>query len=114
MNHATLSTHVLDLDTGTPAAALDVELYALAAERGPLAAALTDADGRIGSWPGVDALTPGTYALVFATGEWFARRGATAFHPRVRIEFVVTDDDCGHYHVPLLLARHGYSTYRGS
>jgi 5-hydroxyisourate hydrolase-like protein (transthyretin family) len=26
----------------------------------------------------------------------------------------VVDDKAGHYHVPLLLAAHGYSTYRGS
>ena len=36
----------------------------------------------------------------------------TGFYPEVVVAFTVAADE--HYHVPLLLTPHGYSTYRGS
>ena len=36
----------------------------------------------------------------------------TGFYPEVVVTFTVAADE--HYHVPLLLTPHGYSTYRGS
>ena len=104
-----ISTHVLDTTTGTPAAGVAVVLRAPGGAA--VASAATDADGRVA--PLVDtALEPGAYALAFATGEWFARRGAAAFHPEVVVAFTVSGED--HLHVPLLLAPYAYSTYRGS
>jgi 5-hydroxyisourate hydrolase len=55
----------------------------------------------------------GTWRLTFATGAYFAARGAAAFHPEIAIEFAVERPD-QHHHVPLLVAPFGYTTYRGS
>jgi 5-hydroxyisourate hydrolase len=75
-----------------------------------LADALTDADGRIGSL-GED-LAPGDYRIRFDTGAWFTDAGVQAFYPEVAVSFTIGADE--HFHVPLLLSRYGYSTYRGS
>ena len=105
---ASLSTHVLDVSTGHPAAGLRVVLES--ADGSVLAEALTDADGRVGALAG--DLTAEDHVLRFDTGTWFAGRGTTAFYPEVAVTFAVGADE--HYHVPLLLSPFGYSTYRGS
>ena len=105
-----ITTHVLDTSTGTPAAGIQVIL------RGPeqqhIATGKTDDDGRIGDL-GPESLAPGTYELVFATGDHFDVRGIAHFFPQVTLAFVV-EASAGHYHVPLLLSPFGYTTYRGS
>ena len=75
-----------------------------------VAEGFTDADGRLALGP--DSLEPGTYAITFATGAYFAERDVEAFYPQVTVHFTVADTR--HYHVPLLLSPFGYSTYRGS
>ena len=108
MSEATLSTHILDLETGQPAAGLGVALLDEAG--GEIHAATTDEDGRIGSFP---AIGQGTYALRFDVLPWFAAQGRDCFYPSVTVAFLV-EGERPHYHVPLLLNRYGYSTYRGS
>ncbi|MEM1231891.1 MAG: hydroxyisourate hydrolase [Pseudomonadota bacterium] len=105
-----LSTHVLELDSGLPAAELQVQLFGPGGAQ-PLAAASTDDDGRIKDW-GTAALPCGTYVLEFAVAAWYRARGEEGFYPRVRVEFDAAE--ARHYHVPLLMNRFGYSTYRGS
>jgi 5-hydroxyisourate hydrolase len=100
----TLSTHVLDTSRGRPAAGVPVRLYRGDAE---LAAAVTDADGRVRDLPADDA---GVYRLVFATGDYL---GPDAFYPEAAVTFRISAPD-EHHHVPLLLSPFGYSTYRGS
>lgn len=109
---ATLSTHVLNLETGAPAEGLSVSLHAGDAAETPLVSCRTDADGRVANIAGERVLTAGNYTLLFEVAAWYAQRGESCFYPRVRIEFSVSET--GHYHVPLLLNRHGYTTYRGS
>lgn len=100
-----ITTHVLDTSTGRPASGVAVALLRDGTE---VAHARTDHDGR---WVAADgAVPPGTYRLVFATGDYF--RGAT-FHPQVSVDFLVRDSAERH-HVPLLLSPFGYTTYRGS
>ena len=106
---STLSTHVLDAVTGTPAVGVTVTLSNAGAS--VLATATTDDDGRIKAVSG--ALTPGVYRLLFDTAGYFASIDVAAFYPEVVIAFEVTDAD-EHYHVPLLLSPYAYSTYRGS
>ncbi|MFC5175981.1 hydroxyisourate hydrolase [Nocardioides taihuensis] len=106
---ATLSTHVLDTSRGRPAVGVGVTL--LSPDGVELGSGVTDADGRVADL-GPGPLSPGEHRLCFATGEWFAELGVTAFYPEVVIAFTVGDDE--HYHVPLLLSPFGYSTYRGS
>jgi 5-hydroxyisourate hydrolase len=108
-----ITTHVLDAVAGTPAAAVGVRL--LRHENGGLttvASGATDADGRNRAL-GPDAVEPGTYRMVFATGEYFAARDQRTFYPEVTIDFVVEEGQ-DHYHVPILLSPYAYSTYRGS
>ncbi|MBX3028913.1 MAG: hydroxyisourate hydrolase [Chloroflexi bacterium] len=104
----TISTHVLDTALGRPAAGVRVRLAALlddGAHR-PIGEGVTDADGRIRSL--VDGLVPGVYRLTF---EVHAYR--TGFLREVTLEIEV-DDATRSWHVPLLLAPYGATTYRGS
>ena len=105
---ATLSSHVLDTGAGRPAAGVTVRLESGAGE--VLGYARTDVDGRVGSIG--DDLEPGDYRLRFDTGAWFSDAGVEAFYPEVVVTFTIASDE--HFHVPLLLSRYGYSTYRGS
>ena len=108
-----ITTHVLDTGTGSPAAGLAVRLERLDSSRADTVAdAVTDADGRIREWlPG--GVSAGRYRLVFDTGSWFRRAGRESIYPEVVIHFSA-DDSAPHYHLPLLLAPYGYTTYRGS
>lgn len=112
-----LSTHVLDLAAGRPAAGVAVELRRLAPDgTGPvIAAAVTNADGRTDApLLAGPAVTVGTYELLFAIGAYFAATGADgAFLDVVPVRFGVSDPS-GRYHVPLLITPWSYSTYRGS
>lgn len=108
-----VTSHVLDAVSGRPASGVRV---ALEARDGtgwrPLAAATTDADGRVRDL-GPDRLPPGVYRVLFDTGGYFAARGASTFYPEVAIVFELADA-AEHYHVPLLVSPYAYSTYRGS
>ena len=108
-----ITTHVLDLGTGTPATGIGVRLERHAGGSWQtVAEATTDADGRVR-----DAFAAmhdaGRYRLTFASGAYFAARGATSFHPEIAVVFEIREAG-RHHHVPLLLSAFGYSTYRGS
>jgi 5-hydroxyisourate hydrolase len=111
----TITTHVLDLSRGRPAAGIAVRLERQAADRTwePLAQAATDGDGRIRIWPGGLRPDTGSYRLCFETGPYFSSAGVRSFYPEVIVVFEVSDA-AEHHHVPLLLSPFGYSTYRGS
>ena len=108
-----ITTHILDLTAGSPAAGVAVTLeQATVTGWTVLSRATTDADGRVrDAFASVPAA--GRYRLTFATGAWFAARGIESFHPEVSVVFEVRDAR-QHHHVPLLLSPFGYSTYRGS
>lgn len=110
---ARVTTHVLDTSTGRPASGIGVRLDRLEGPgSSPLAAARTDADGRVQDWL-PDGVPAGRYRLVFETGAWFRAAGRETLYPEIVIHLEV-GDGTPHYHVPLLLAPFGYSTYRGS
>ena len=115
-----LSTHVLDLMHGCPAAGMRVSLQAIDGATARTVKTLTlNADGRTDGGPLLDASTmaTGRYRLVFSVAEYFRGRGVTlpepAFIDEVPIDFGIADAN-GHYHVPLLVSPWAYSTYRGS
>jgi 5-hydroxyisourate hydrolase len=115
-----ITTHVLDLAKGTPAAGVAVVLEIRVELREPsemwktLAERTTDADGRVRDFIAAGSrLDVGRYRLTFSTGEYFAAQRIASFHPHVMVEFEVRDA-AQHHHVPLLLSPFGYSTYRGS
>jgi 5-hydroxyisourate hydrolase len=113
-----LSTHVLDLTAGRPAAGLRVELRRVAPSPALLKTVVTNLDGRTEA-PilGPDEMASGTYQLEFHVGEYFASKGvATAripFLDVVLVRFGIADASAS-YHVPLLVTPWAYNTYRGS
>jgi 5-hydroxyisourate hydrolase len=114
-----ISTHVLDVARGKPAAGLTVTLDMREASRGGIAAwheigrGATDADGRCRGLLPEGTLAAGIYRITFDTGGYFRVHNTVGFFPEASIVFEVHDPD-QHYHVPLLLSPYGYSTYRGS
>jgi 5-hydroxyisourate hydrolase len=110
-----ITTHVLDLMRGSPAQAVRIELEQKQGDKWlALTSGVTDNDGRLRELlPPQAPLHPGTYRLRFHTAEYFARSGIAALHPLVEIVFDVRDQSA-HYHIPLLVTPHAYSTYRGS
>jgi 2-oxo-4-hydroxy-4-carboxy-5-ureidoimidazoline decarboxylase len=118
--HGRLSTHVLDTNSGRPAAGIAVELTELSdlGEARVVARAITNSDGRtdqplIGGRP----VPIGRYELAFHVGAYFADRGVPLSDPpfldRIPLHFSVSDPE-GHLHVPLLVTPWSYATYRGS
>lgn len=114
-----LTTHVLDTMAGRPARGLRIDLYRLdGPARRLLKTVETNEDGRIdGPLLSGSELEAGRYELVFAAGAWLRGSGARIDEPPflddIPIRFGIADPG-GHYHVPLLLSAHGYTTYRGS
>ena len=101
-----ISTHVLDIASGTPAANIRVRLYRGDRQVGE---AVTDAGGRCPALlPDDVVLEAGLYRLVFEVEPYM-----NGFFPEVAISFKVHNPTTS-YHVPLLLSNYGYTTYRGS
>jgi 5-hydroxyisourate hydrolase len=111
-----ISTHVLDTARGMPAKGVPVRLEM---EEAPgnwrlLGSGRTDDDGRCGQLlPEGSALAPGIYRLAFDTASYHASLKIEGLYPVVQITFVVKDGET-HFHIPLLLSPHGYTTYRGT
>lgn len=112
MSKAPITTHILNLSNGKPAAGVKVSVYS-PSETNAVATGMTDDDGRIMQWDSAFALSNGVWHLEFATDQWFAEQKQACFFSDVRLSFKV-DENEPHYHVPLLLNAFGYSTYRGS
>ena len=113
---STISTHILDTSRGSPASgvAVSLEMQNIDESWTELSHAWTDTDGRVKPFFLVDRpVANGTYRLVFDTGEWFRAAGRESLYPEVVIQVTLSDSE-PHYHIPLLLAPFGYSTYRGT
>ena len=116
---ARLSTHVLDTALGKPAAGIAIELHRVAPDgRRLLASAVTNADGRTDApLLAEDRLEVGTYELTFHVGDYLRRAASDLPDPLFLDDVVVRvgiAEPDGNYHIPLLLAPHGYTVYRGS
>jgi 5-hydroxyisourate hydrolase len=113
-----LTTHVLDISVGLPAAGVRIELHERAAEGlRLLTKGATGADGRLGApLLSGDQFKPGSYLLTFHTAEYFRARGVQLSEPAfieyaaIQIGIAAVDQ---HYHVPLLITPWSYSVYRG-
>jgi len=116
-----LTTHVLDVTRGRPAAGVEVELLRHGPDGGvpdSVARARTNDDGRTDEPLVAEGeLVPGLYELVFDVGAYFEAQGIVegehAFLGRVPVRFGIADATAS-YHVPLLVSPWAYSTYRGS
>jgi 5-hydroxyisourate hydrolase len=111
-----ISTHVLDLVQGKPAKGVAVRLEKQDAtgEWRLLTQSRTDEDGRCAQLlPEGENLSPAIYRVNFDTGTYYGLQKIETLYPRVEVIFQVRDVEL-HFHIPLLLSPHGYSTYRGS
>jgi 5-hydroxyisourate hydrolase len=109
-----ITTHILDIARGRPAAGVAVSLARRSGDGwAELATSRSDTNGRVANLlPGDVKAAAGTYRLRFDTGAYFAALGVSPFHPFVEIVFEIRDAE--QYHVPLLVSPFGYTTYRGS
>ena len=109
----TISTHVLDLASGEPAAGVGVALFRLDDSGAPelVSELRTDADGRIRDLLDGGELDAGDYQLAFDVGGYADE--PDAFFQSAAVALRITDAGRS-YHVPLLLSPYGMSTYRGS
>jgi len=98
---ATVSTHVLDVASGKPAAGVRVTLGTRTL--------MTDAQGRIADLSD-GGINPGSYRLLFEVGPYF---GSTP-HLFETVALDLSLSEGRHYHVPLLIAPFSCSTYRGT
>ncbi|XP_010275253.1 PREDICTED: uric acid degradation bifunctional protein TTL isoform X2 [Nelumbo nucifera] len=120
-----ITTHVLDVSRGSPAAGIEVQLEMWKGSRpfplfGELdsegwilqGSSFTNSDGRSGQLMGiVESVDPGFYRISFNTGKY----SPSGFFPYVSIVFEIKESQrLEHFHVPLLLSPFSFTTYRGS
>jgi 5-hydroxyisourate hydrolase len=115
-----LTTHVLDLSRGVPAAGMKIQLwrYLDSGKSILLLNVETNPDGRTESpLLSREDMLSGEYELVFAVGAYYRIQAFTQpeslFLDLVPVRFHIHHPQMA-YHVPLLVAPGGYSTYRGS
>jgi 5-hydroxyisourate hydrolase len=111
-----ITTHILDISRGQPAAGVEVVLSRRGEAGGwqQVAGGTTDADGRVGDLlPTGEGIEAGVYRLRLTIAPYFASLAVESFYPWADVVFSVAASG-EHYHVPLLLSPYGYSTYRGS
>nr|AKF43382.1 transthyretin-like S-allantoin synthase protein [Erodium trifolium] len=120
-----ITTHVLDVSEGRPAAGMDVKLDMWVGKQSRPSFdendiggwvlqgfSTTDKDGRSGQLMGiVDAVNPGIYRISFNTGKYCPG----GFFPYVSLVFEIRETQkLEHFHVPLLFSPFSFTTYRGS
>lgn len=117
-----LTTHVLDTSRGIPGSDMKVELYKVLEKQGVeqvvlLATRFTNADGRLDPPFLEDELSEGVYELRFHARAYFETflldSGIHTIWDVIPLRCKITSIN-EHYHVPLLVAPGGYSTYRGT
>jgi 5-hydroxyisourate hydrolase len=109
-----ISTHILDLARGKPAANVPVRLDRQDHEGRwhMVNSSQTDQDGRCAQLLEGE-LAPGMYRLNFDTESYFAAQHMQTLYPYIEVAFHVRPGE-SHLHIPLLLNASGYTTYRGS
>src|ERR1700737_2342407 len=109
-----LTTHVLDISAGIPAAGVRIEVHEQHTPTGsPLACATTGSDGRVvAPLLAGAALRAGRLTLTFHLADYFRSRGVSlpqpAFVEQAIIQIGIAHPE-QHYHVPLLIAPWSYS-----
>uniref|UniRef100_A0A8C6WH72 5-hydroxyisourate hydrolase n=1 Tax=Neogobius melanostomus TaxID=47308 RepID=A0A8C6WH72_9GOBI len=111
-----LTTHVLNTADGAPAARLPLSLHRLDTCTkiwNMITVGTTNTDGRCPGLITREGFTAGTYKLRFETAQFWDTLGQTSFYPYVEVVFTIKEPD-QRFHIPLLMSRFSYSTYRGS
>lgn len=104
-----LSTHVLDLAAGHPAAGIAVRADRWEGGWQHVADGVTDGDGRIAALVSAAVWTSGRWRLTFDLAGY---HGPDGLFTAASVELNVSSAD--QLHIPLLLSPFGYTTYRGS
>ncbi len=110
-----ITTHVLDISLGRPAANIPIVLNGLEGDKTRfMAEGLTNEDGRISPslYDGAN-LKHGLYSVTFSLTNYFLSTKRTSLYPFVTVYFKIENDNAN-FHLPLLISPGGYSTYRGS
>ena len=111
-----ISTHILDLVQGKPAANVPVRLerQSTSGDWRLLTSARTDQDGRCAELlTETEDLSAGVYRLIFDTEKYFEVQKLGTLYPVVEVAFRIREGE-SHFHIPLLLSPNGYTTYRGT
>ena len=109
-----ITTHILDISRGAPARDVSIVLSLFDNENWTeVGRGKTNGDGRIPDLCGNVVLAAGIYQIRFDTAGYFTAVGDPVFYPWADVIFSI-EGDGQHYHIPLLLAPYGHSTYRGS
>lgn len=109
-----LSSHILDINTGYPAANVKISLYKQS-DNGDwtfVTEKTTDRNGRINDFLPYTNDNRGIYKLTYHVGPYFESQKQNSFYPFIEVVFEIADEN--HYHVPITLSPFGYSTYRGN
>lgn len=110
-----LSSHILDVSTGSPAAGVPVRLEKLNEKANQwvfVEEKSTDSNGRIQDFLAYKKTETGIYKLTFLVGDYFKQQKTNTFYPFIEVVFQIRDK--AHYHVPITLSPYGYATYRGN
>ena len=109
-----ITTHILDISSGKPAAGVAIVLYQQQnGEWKEAGKGITNEDGRVTELLDKNSVLPfGNYKIKFETKEYFDKQFVESFYPHIEIVFEIKTKE--HYHIPLLLNAFGYTTYRGS
>uniref|UniRef100_A0A8C6WGP4 5-hydroxyisourate hydrolase n=1 Tax=Neogobius melanostomus TaxID=47308 RepID=A0A8C6WGP4_9GOBI len=111
-----LSTHVLNISLGVPGSNMALSLHRQdpSSDTWSLVTnGITNHDGRCPGLITKDKFIAGVYKLRYETQQYWESIGETSFYPYVEIVFTIRDPG-QKYHIPLLMSRFSYSTYRGS
>lgn len=118
-DNAGVTTHVIDMIKGCGVNKIKIDIFKLDGnERTHVKSVYTNNEGRSEEWLiNAGEIEAANYEFAFHVGDYFANNGVKL--PEVRYLDIVPlalgfSPDQGHYHIPLLLAPWGYSTYRGS
>lgn len=112
-NNYQLSSHILDISSGTAAIGVPVTLekydestkiWSFVDEK------TTDKNGRIIDFLNYKEAKNGIYKLRFLVPDYFKNKKTDSFYPFIEVVFQIKDTN--HYHVPITLSSYGYATYR--
>jgi 5-hydroxyisourate hydrolase len=110
-----LSSHILDISSGTAAIGVPVvlekydettKIWSYVDEK------ITDKNGRITDFLNYKETKKGIYKLRFLVADYFKSKKTDSFYPFIEVVFQIKD--ANHYHVPITLSSYGYATYRGN
>lgn len=92
MESLSLSTHILDISKGSPAAGIKIKLFKYENENWleTREHAETDGDGRVKSFRRIGESVFGTYKLKFEISEYFNQLGSDTLYPFIEVKFLLS------------------------